>query len=263
MMPFFVVRDKLRYLQKLLANAHGFQFTDSETPTVPGGVMAGSAQMSVALTEGTREVGWESYGGVVWAARKERGLSLPFLADLALTTPELLQGVALPAEETLHRIAELATRLTLHPHQDLTDHGPDQHPGMKKLWWALTTPTRAGRSKIQRSHPKNQRSLIDMSIVPRPRAPLHTPPPGFAGRRWPSRVYPGESAQAAWVRSDQRADLHRLKDLSDDPTDTMVLCASEMFANGVDHSRSGQAGGRVIRTLTMPTAHTVHLALVD
>ena len=36
---------------------------------------------------------WESYGGVVWAARKERGLSLPFLADLALTTPELLQGV--------------------------------------------------------------------------------------------------------------------------------------------------------------------------
>ncbi len=106
-------------------------------------------------------------------------------------------------------------------------------------------------------------SEIDMSIVPRPRAPLHTPTPGFAGRRWPSRVYPGESAQAAWVRSDLRADLHRLKDLSEDLTDTMVLCASEMFANGVDHSRSGQAGGRVIRTLTMPTAHTVHLALVD
>jgi len=37
--------------------------------------------------------GWESYGGAVWAARKEHGLSLPFLADLALTTPELLQGV--------------------------------------------------------------------------------------------------------------------------------------------------------------------------
>ena len=84
--------------------------------------MAGSARMSVALTEGTREVGWESYEGVVWAARKERGLSLPFLADLALTTPELLQGVALPTEETLYRIAELATRLTLHPRQELTDH---------------------------------------------------------------------------------------------------------------------------------------------
>src|SRR5699024_5132806 len=33
-----------------------------------------------------------------------------------------LQGVALPAEETLHHIAELATRLTLHPRQELTDH---------------------------------------------------------------------------------------------------------------------------------------------
>ena len=36
---------------------------------------------------------WKSYGEAVWATRKERGLSLPFLADLALTTPELLQGV--------------------------------------------------------------------------------------------------------------------------------------------------------------------------
>src|SRR5690625_8025325 len=115
---------------------------------------------------------------------------------------------------------------------------------MKKLWWVLTTPTRAGRSKIQRSHPKNQRSLIDMSIVPRPRAPLHTPTPGFAGRRWPSRVYPGESAQAAWDRSDLRADLHRLKDLSEDLTDTMVLCASEMFAQRVDPSPPRQPGGR-------------------
>lgn len=37
------------------------------------------------------EMGWESYGGGVWAARKERGLSHSFLADLVLTTPELLQ----------------------------------------------------------------------------------------------------------------------------------------------------------------------------
>ena len=34
---------------------------------------------------------WESYGGGVWSTRKERGLSLPLLADLVLTTPELLQ----------------------------------------------------------------------------------------------------------------------------------------------------------------------------
>ena len=63
---------------------------------------------------------WESYGE--WCGRRGRNAGSPFLADLALTTPELLQGVALPAEETLHRIAELATRLTLHPHQELTDH---------------------------------------------------------------------------------------------------------------------------------------------
>ncbi|MGW9556926.1 DUF5753 domain-containing protein [Nocardiopsis sp. NPDC055551] len=39
------------------------------------------------------EVGWENYGGGVWGARKERGLSLSLLADLALTTPEVLQEV--------------------------------------------------------------------------------------------------------------------------------------------------------------------------
>lgn len=36
-------------------------------------------------------VGWESYGGGVWSTRKKRGLSLPFLADLTLTTPDVLQ----------------------------------------------------------------------------------------------------------------------------------------------------------------------------
>ena len=39
-------------------------------------------------------------------------------ADLFAT----LQGVALPAEESLHRIAELAARLTLSSRQALTDH---------------------------------------------------------------------------------------------------------------------------------------------
>lgn len=40
------------------------------------------------IVEGTA---WESYGGGAWSIRKERGLSLSFLADLALITPELLQ----------------------------------------------------------------------------------------------------------------------------------------------------------------------------
>lgn len=102
-----------------------------------------------------------------------------------------------------------------------------------------------------------------MPIVPRPRAPFHTPTPPFAGRRWPSRVYPGELVQAAGLREDLRADLFRLKGLCPDLADTVVLCASEMFANACDHSLSGQAGGRVVRTLSMPTAWTLCLSVVD
>ncbi|GAB3699819.1 ATP-binding protein [Nocardiopsis oceani] len=102
-----------------------------------------------------------------------------------------------------------------------------------------------------------------MTIVPRPRVPFHTPTPGFEGRRWPSRVYPGDLSQAAWVREDLRADLFRLENLCPDLAETVTLCASEMFANSADHSRSGQPGGRVIRTLAMPTLHTLHLSVVD
>ncbi|WP_435108748.1 ATP-binding protein [Nocardiopsis synnemataformans] len=102
-----------------------------------------------------------------------------------------------------------------------------------------------------------------MSIVPRPRAPIHTPTPGFAGRRWPSRVYPGDLSQAAWVREDLRANLFCLEGLCPDLADTIVLCASEMFANAAAHSRSSQENGRVIRTLSMPTATTLHLGITD
>ncbi|WP_040698607.1 ATP-binding protein [Nocardiopsis kunsanensis] len=102
-----------------------------------------------------------------------------------------------------------------------------------------------------------------MPIVPRPRAPFHTPTPPFAGRRWPSRVYSGELAQAAGVREDLRADLFRLEGLCPDLADTVVLCASEMFANACDHSLSGQSGGRVVRTLSMPAAWTLCLSVVD
>src|SRR5699024_6864485 len=107
------------------------------------------------------------------------------------------------------------------------------------------------------------KELCVMPIVPRPRAPFHTPTPGFAGRRWANRVYPGELSRASWVREDLRADLYRIEGLCSDLTDTMILCASEMFANACDHSRSGQVGGRVLRNLSMPTAYTVHLSLVD
>lgn len=102
-----------------------------------------------------------------------------------------------------------------------------------------------------------------MSIVPRSRAPFHTPTPPFAGRRWPSRFYPGDPAQAARVREDLRADLFRLEGLCPDLADTVVLCASEMFANACEHSRSGEPGGRAIRALAMPDAATLRLAVVD
>lgn len=102
-----------------------------------------------------------------------------------------------------------------------------------------------------------------MNIVPRPSAPFHTPTPPFAGRRWAGRVYPGDLAQAAWVREDLRADLHRLEGLCPDQSETIVLCASEMFANACDHSRSGQHDGRVLRTLSMPTVHTLCVSTID
>ena len=102
-----------------------------------------------------------------------------------------------------------------------------------------------------------------MPIVPRSRAPFHTPTPPFAGRRWAGRVYSGDLAQAAWVREVLRADLYRLEGLCPDQSETIVLCASEMFANACDHSRSGQHDGRVLRTLSMPTARTLCVSTLD
>ncbi|GAB3698531.1 ATP-binding protein [Nocardiopsis oceani] len=103
-----------------------------------------------------------------------------------------------------------------------------------------------------------------MSIVPHARAGIHTPTTPFTGRRWPSRVYPGDLAQTAWVRSDLAADLARLAGMTAQASEDIVLCASEMFANSCDHSRSGQdPEGRVIRTLHMPDAATLQVAVVD
>ncbi|GAA1464839.1 ATP-binding protein [Nocardiopsis exhalans] len=99
-----------------------------------------------------------------------------------------------------------------------------------------------------------------MAIVPN----IHTPTPPFTGHRWPSRLYPDELAQTRWVRADLAADLHRLAGLPDETAENLVLCASEMFANAVDHSRSGEdVEGQVVRTLHMPTAATLQVATVD
>jgi anti-sigma regulatory factor (Ser/Thr protein kinase) len=103
-----------------------------------------------------------------------------------------------------------------------------------------------------------------MTSVPHIRDPFHTPTSPLAGLRWPSRLYPGELAQTAWVRSDLAADLFRLAEMTQETAGDMVLCASEMFSNACDHSRSGQdPEGRVIRTLHMPTASTIQVGIVD
>ncbi len=42
-----------------------------------------------------------------------------------------------------------------------------------------------------------------------------------------------------------------------------MLCASELFANAVDHSRSGEPEGHVIRTLTMPAEDRLRVGVID
>ncbi|GAA1116372.1 ATP-binding protein [Nocardiopsis metallicus] len=91
-----------------------------------------------------------------------------------------------------------------------------------------------------------------------------TPTPPYTGRRWSSRLYPGDLAQTRRVRADLAADLNRLAGLPNETAENLVLCASEMFANAVDHTLSGQdVEGRVIRTLHMPTTRTIQVAIVD
>lgn len=124
-----------------------------------------------------------------------------------------------------------------------------------------------------------------MTIVPQPFPPVHvhptanlarslapdtaTPAPepvptrAFEGRRWPCRLYPGDLAHLSAMRQDLHRDLARLSGLDADSADTLVLCASELFANAIHHSRSGDPGGDVIRTLTMPTAATLRVGIID
>lgn len=98
-----------------------------------------------------------------------------------------------------------------------------------------------------------------MLILP----PEPGPVPPIVHSLWNPRVHPGTPATAASVRADLRRDLARLPGLGSDLTESIVLCVSEMFANAYDHSRSGEEGGRVVRTLTLPREHTLRLSVVD
>ncbi|WP_304455456.1 ATP-binding protein [Nocardiopsis sp. YSL2] len=102
-----------------------------------------------------------------------------------------------------------------------------------------------------------------MFIVPQPRPPAHTAAPAFEGRRWPCRLYPGDLSHTSRFRADLRRDLSELAGLVIDTADDLVLCASELYANAVDHSRSGEPDGHVIRTLTMPTADRLRVGVID
>ncbi|WAE75502.1 ATP-binding protein [Streptomonospora nanhaiensis] len=100
-----------------------------------------------------------------------------------------------------------------------------------------------------------------MAIVPQ------TATSAYPGRSWNARLYPGTLATTARFREDLRHDLAELAGSAPDLLDDLLLCGSEMFANAVNHTRSGHADGRVVRTLSVPAAtdrgSTLRLSVID
>ncbi|MGW8531306.1 MULTISPECIES: ATP-binding protein [Nocardiopsidaceae] len=91
-----------------------------------------------------------------------------------------------------------------------------------------------------------------MSILP------HAIPPE---RPWPARVYPGDLSRTSTIRADLRSDP---AGFTEDLVETAVLCASEMAANAVEHTRSGaDPDGRVLRALFAPEPGVLRLVVVD
>ena len=78
-------------------------------------------------------------------------------------------------------------------------------------------------------------------------------------RLWQHRLYPGDLSHLAQVRRDLRTDL---AGFDGDLAETLVLCASELFANSVKYTASGRDGG-VIRTLWTADGHTLTLGFTD
>ncbi len=67
---------------------------------------------------------------------------------------------------------------------------------------------------------------------------MATSPPAAPARRAYDHTYPGSPEQALLVRADLAAFL------GDCPrADDAILCASELAANAIQHSRSGRRGG--------------------
>ncbi|MFJ9553189.1 ATP-binding protein [Nocardiopsis sp. NPDC101807] len=93
---------------------------------------------------------------------------------------------------------------------------------------------------------------------------MNPPTPADAPRPlvfWEHRLYPGSLSRLSLVRADLAADL---AGFDPDLVDTVVLCASELFANGVKYTDSGRAeGGEVIRSLSLTAADTLLFSVSD
>lgn len=87
-----------------------------------------------------------------------------------------------------------------------------------------------------------------------------TAPPGETGNRWRVRVYPGDLSETASVRAHLRSDL---ANYDTDLVEKVAICASEAFANAVEHSRSGEAGGGVLRAMYRTTEGRLRVVIMD
>ncbi|KOX15261.1 ATP-binding protein [Nocardiopsis sp. NRRL B-16309] len=77
---------------------------------------------------------------------------------------------------------------------------------------------------------------------------------------WEHRSYPGDLANLHQVRADLATDL---AGFDPDLVDTLQLVTSELWANAVKYTDSGQDGGEVIRALSMPDDRTLRVSLSD
>lgn len=84
--------------------------------------------------------------------------------------------------------------------------------------------------------------------------------PHVSPARWRARIYPGDLALMSTVRADLRADL---AGFGEELVETMTLCASEILANAIEHTRSGDQDGRVLRALFESDPGVLRLVVVD
>ena len=84
--------------------------------------------------------------------------------------------------------------------------------------------------------------------------------PHVSPARWQARIYPGDLARMSTVRADLRIDL---AGFGEDLVETLTLCASELMANAIEHTRSGDRDGRALRALFEPEPGVLRLVVVD